>query len=197
MPKKGIMGGTFDPIHHGHLVAAEEVRDFFHLEEVVFVPSARPPHKLNQHISDPIHRHLMCVLATISNPHFIVSSVEIERKGQSYSIETIRYFKKQWGGKTEIFFIAGADAFSQISTWNNSSSLLEVCTFVVTTRPGFMFSSLSDQFRENVKTIEVSALAISSSEIRRRVSRKETIKYLLPEAVEDYIYKNGLYCEVR
>lgn len=189
------MGGTFDPIHHGHLVAAEEVRDYFDLNEVVFVPSARPPHKIGQTISDPRHRFLMCVLATISNPFFSVSSVEIERQGPSYSIDTVQHFRKLWGESTEVFFITGADAFSQISTWNNSSDLLKICTFVAATRPGFPLDPDHDQLINSLKTIEVSALAISSSEIRRRVSQRKTIKYLLPEPVEDYIYKNRLYSE--
>lgn len=190
--KKGIMGGTFDPIHYGHLVTAEEVRDYFDLEEVVFVPSARPPHKIGQEISDPEHRYLMVVLATVTNPYFRVSRVEIERPGPSYSIDTVRYFKSVWGEDTEIFFITGADAFAQISHWNNPTELLSICTFVAASRPGYRLC-LESSLQGKVKVIEVSALAISSSEIRRRVKRGESIKYLLPEAVENYIYKNGLY----
>lgn len=190
--KKGIMGGTFDPIHYGHLVTAEEVRDYFDLEEVVFVPSARPPHKIGQEISDPEHRYLMVVLATVTNPYFRVSRVEIERPGPSYSIDTVRYFKSVWGEDTEIFFITGADAFAQISHWNNPTELLSICTFVAASRPGYRLC-LESALQGRIKVIEVSALAISSSEIRRRVKRGESIKYLLPEAVENYIYKNGLY----
>ncbi|NSW76103.1 MAG: nicotinate-nucleotide adenylyltransferase [Candidatus Atribacteria bacterium] len=186
------MGGTFDPIHYGHLVTAEEVRDYFDLEEVVFVPSARPPHKIGQEISDPEHRYLMVVLATVTNPYFRVSRVEIERPGPSYSIDTVRYFKSVWGEDTEIFFITGADAFAQISHWNNPTELLSICTFVAASRPGYRLC-LESSLQGKVKVIEVSALAISSSEIRRRVKRGESIKYLLPEAVENYIYKNGLY----
>jgi nicotinate-nucleotide adenylyltransferase len=190
--KKGIMGGTFDPIHYGHLVTAEEVRDYFDLEEVVFVPSARPPHKIGQEISDPEHRYLMVVLATVTNPYFRVSRVEIERPGPSYSIDTVRYFKKIWGEDTEIFFITGADAFAQISSWNNPAELLNLCTFVAASRPGYRLR-LEGSLQGKIEVIEVSALAISSSEIRRRVKRGESIKYLLPEAVENYIYKHGLY----
>lgn len=187
------MGGTFDPIHYGHLVTAEEVRDYFGLEEVVFVPSGRPPHKIGQKITDPEHRYLMVVLATVTNPYFSVSRVEIERPGPSYSIDTVRYFKNLWGEDTEIYFITGADAFAQISTWNNPEELLRLCTFVAASRPGYRLTQLEGPFRDRVKIIEVSALAISSSEIRRRVKRGESIKYLLPEAVENYIYKHGLY----
>ncbi|HPT62658.1 MAG TPA: nicotinate-nucleotide adenylyltransferase [Candidatus Atribacteria bacterium] len=187
------MGGTFDPIHHGHLVTAEEVRDYFDLDEVVFVPSARPPHKIGQEVSDPEHRYLMVVLATVTNPYFQVSRAEIERPGPSYSIDTVRYFKDLWGERTEIFFITGADAFSQISSWNNPEELLELCTFVAASRPGYRLLGVEKKYQGRVKTIEVSALAISSSEIRWRVRRGESIKYLVPETVENYIYKNGLY----
>ncbi len=191
--KKGIMGGTFDPIHYGHLVTAEEVRDYFGLEEVVFVPSARPPHKIGQKVSDPEHRYLMVVLATVTNPYFQVSRVEIERPGPSYSIDTVRYFKNLWGEDTEVFFITGADAFSQISSWNNPEELLKLCTFVAASRPGYRLLGVENKYQGRVRTIEVSALAISSSEIRWRVKRGESIKYLVPEAVENYIYKNELY----
>lgn len=193
MPKKkGIMGGTFDPIHYGHLVTAEEVRDYFGLEEVVFVPSARPPHKIGQEVSDPEHRYLMAVLATVTNPYFRVSRVEIERPGPSYSIDTVRYFRSLWGEESEVFFITGADAFAQISSWNNPEELLSLCTFVAASRPGYRLR-FEESLRKRIQVIEVSALAISSSEIRRRVKRGESIKYLLPEAVENYIYKHGLY----
>ena len=191
--KKGIMGGTFDPIHLGHLVTAEEVRDYFHLDEVVFVPSARPPHKVGQVITSPEHRYLMVVLATITNPYFRVSRVELERVGPSYAVDTLRYFREFWGDESEIYFITGADAFAQISRWNNPEELFRLCTFVAATRPGYKMVSMEEKYRQKVKMIEVSALAIASSEIRRRVKKGESIKYLVPEAVENYIKKNGLY----
>jgi nicotinate-nucleotide adenylyltransferase len=191
--KKGIMGGTFDPIHLGHLVTAEEVRDYFHLDEVVFVPSARPPHKVGQVITNPEHRYLMVVLATITNPYFRVSRVELERVGPSYAVDTLRYFREFWGDESEIYFITGADAFAQISSWNNPEELFRLCTFVAATRPGYKMVSMEEKYRQKVKMIEVSALAIASSEIRRRVKKGESIKYLVPEAVENYIKKNGLY----
>jgi len=191
--KKGIMGGTFDPIHLGHLVTAEEVRDYFQLEEVVFVPSARPPHKIGQEITNPEHRYLMVVLATITNPFFRVSRVELERVGPSYAVDTLHFFREMWGNETEIYFITGADAFAQISSWNNPDELFRLCTFVAASRPGYKMVGMKEKYRQRVKMIEVSALAISSSEIRRRVKRGESIKYLVPEAVENYIKKNGIY----
>ena len=191
--KKGIMGGTFDPIHLGHLVTAEEVRDYFPLDEVVFVPSARPPHKVGQVITSPEHRYLMVVLATITNPYFRVSRVELERVGPSYAVDTLRYFREFWGDESEIYFITGADAFAQISSWNNPEELFRLCTFLAATRPGYKMVIMEEKYRQKVKMIEVSALAIASSEIRRRVKKGESIKYLVPEAVENYIKKNGLY----
>ncbi len=191
--KKGIMGGTFDPIHLGHLVTAEAVRDYVQLDEVVVVPSARPPHKVGQVITSPEHRYLMVVLATITNPYFRVSRVELERVGPSYAVDTLRYFREFWGDESEIYFITGADAFAQISSWNNPEELFRLCTFVAATRPGYKMVSMEEKYRQKVKMIEVSALAIASSEIRRRVKKGESIKYLVPEAVENYIKKNGLY----
>ncbi len=193
--KKGIMGGTFDPIHLGHLVTAEEVRDYFQLDEVVFVPSARPPHKIGQVITNPEHRYLMVVLATITNPYFRVSRIELERVGPSYAVDTLRYYREFWGSESEIYFITGADAFAQISSWNNPDELFRLCTFVAATRPGYKMVSMEEKYRQRVKMIEVSALAIASSEIRRRVKKGESIKYLVPEAVENYIKKNGLYVD--
>jgi len=194
--KKGIMGGTFDPIHLGHLVTAEEVRDYFQLDEVVFVPSARPPHKIGQEITNPEHRYLMVVLATITNPFFRVSRIELERVGPSYAVDTLRFFRELWGSGSEIYFITGADAFAQISSWNNPEELFRLCTFVAATRPGYKMVGMEEKYRQRVKMIEVSALAISSSEIRRRVKKGESVKYLVPEAVENYVKKTGLYINV-
>ncbi|MEI6157826.1 MAG: nicotinate-nucleotide adenylyltransferase, partial [Atribacterota bacterium] len=163
MVKKGIMGGTFDPIHLGHLVTAEEVRDYFQLEEVVFVPSARPPHKVGQTITDSEHRYLMAVMATITNPFFQVSRVEMERPGPSYAVDTVRFFREKWGQEIEIYFITGADAFAQIRAWNNPDQLFELSTFVAASRPGYKLVGWEGKYRSRVKTIEVSALAISSS----------------------------------
>ncbi|MCL6478904.1 MAG: nicotinate-nucleotide adenylyltransferase [Peptococcaceae bacterium] len=199
MSKIGIMGGTFDPIHYGHLVAAEGARHHFDLEEVIFVPAARPPHKGKRVISDPVHRLNMTVLATGSNINFEVSDVEIKRQGTSYTIDTVRYFH-QLLPRSDIYFITGADAIMEILTWHRVEELLDLCFFIAATRPGYRLENLSVSLKElpsrcieKITVMEVPALAISSTDIRDRVSKGMPIKYLLPEEVENYIYYNGLY----
>lgn len=196
----GIMGGTFDPIHYGHLVTAEAARVDFGLDKVVFVPSGRPPHKVARVISDARHRFLMTVLAVATNPYFEVSRVEIDRPGYSYAVDTVEQFKLCYGPETELFFITGADAILEILTWKNVPTLLELCRFIAATRPGFGLHEIQDILdklpcngKSKVHLLEVPALAISSTDIRQRVQEERPIKYLLPEAVEQYIYKNKLY----
>jgi len=191
----GIMGGTFNPIHQGHLVAAEVIWDEFKLDEVLFVPSGRPPHKENDEIAPPEHRWMMTVLATATNEHFSASPIEIKRKGESYTYDTILELKKIYGEDTECFFITGADAIAEISTWHKAENLPEVTKFIAASRPGYKLDmeKIHPRFRKCTYLVEVPALAISSTEIRKRIKRGQTIKYLLPEAVEKYIYKNHLY----
>ena len=193
--KLGVMGGTFNPIHHGHLVAAEVIRDEFELDEVLFVPSGKPPHKENDEIAPPEHRWMMTLLATISNEHFSASAIEIERKGESYTRDTLVEFKKIYGERTEIYFITGADAIAEISTWHKTEDLPGLAKFIAASRPGYKldWERIDPRFRKCTYLIEIPALAISSTDIRRRIREGKTIKYLVPEAVEKYIYKNGLY----
>lgn len=193
------MGGTFDPIHYGHLVTAEAARSKFHLGAVVFVPSGRPPHKKDYPVTSSEHRYLMTVVAVVTNQYFDVSRMEIDRAGYSYTIETVKQFHEQFPG-TELYFITGADAVLEILTWKNMTEILEYCHLIAATRPGFELDDLKHNLEEavgdNVKkvhSIEVPALAISSTDIRKRVSQGYPIKYLLPESVEQYILKNGLY----
>jgi len=195
----GLMGGTFDPIHMGHLVTAEEARQQFALDRVVFVPAGYPPHKEKGAVTDPEHRYLMTTLAVMSNPFFTVSRVEIERKEASYTINTVRYFAERLPGR-RLFFITGADAILEILTWKDYRELLELCTFIAVTRPGYPLDQVCDTVApkipgllEKVHFLEIPALAISSTYIRERVSRGLTIKYLTPEPVEQYIHKHGLY----
>ena len=199
----GIMGGTFDPIHYGHLVTAEAARDIFNLDSVVFVPSGRPPHKKDYRVTDAESRYLMTVLAVVGNPHFYVSRVEIDREGQSYSIDTIDAFQKKYPS-TELYFITGADAILEILTWRKVDEIVRKCFFIAATRPGYDLKGLSAEFQrvaevlcDRIHTIEVPALAISSTDIRRRVADGESIKYLVPESVEQHIYKNDLYTGAR
>lgn len=198
--KIAVMGGTFDPIHYGHLVAAETVRHRLGIEKVLFVPTGRPPHKNNRNVEHDEHRYLMTVLATANNPYFNVSRIEIDRPGMTYTIDTIQSLKKICSDETEIFFITGADAINEIMTWKRVGELLRICNFVAVTRPGYDKDSLlrnmtgvENDYRINLTFIEVPALAISSTDIRNRVIAEIPIKYLLPDEVEQYIIKFGLY----
>lgn len=194
-----IMGGTFDPIHYGHLVAAEGARHQFNLQKVIFVPAGRPPHKANKPMTDPVHRLAMTRLAVKSNPYFEVSAIEIERPGPSYTIDTVRWMARIYPD-AEIYFITGADAVLEILTWKNVKELIQICYFIAATRPGYRLDGLQQvlgafprEYLNKIYTMEVPALAISSTDIRRRVSEGRPIKYLLPEPVEEYIYEKGLY----
>lgn len=197
-----IMGGTFDPIHYGHLVTAEAVRHKFGVEKVLFVPTGRPAHKTNRHVTHNEHRYLMTVLATVKNEQFDVSRLEIDRQGITYTIDTINALKKLCRPDVKLYFITGADAIHQIFTWKEPEKLLTQCDFVAVTRPGYKKNTLfeeideiRDKYESKIHYMEVPALAISSSDIRHRVRSGMPIRYLLPEAVEEYIYKYGLYEE--
>lgn len=194
-----LMGGTFDPIHYGHLVVAEEVRQQFALTKVIFIPAGRPPHKINNFISEPIHRVKMTRLAVASNPYFDVSTLEVERKGLSYTIDTVKDIKRLYGAE-KIYFITGADAVMEIITWKEAEQLLSMCTFIAATRPGYDLHQLADTLKllpkavlKNILPLEVPALSISSSDIRKRVKEGKSIKYLLPEAVEEYVLQTRIY----
>jgi nicotinate-nucleotide adenylyltransferase len=199
--KIGILGGTFDPVHLGHLTAAEAVGEAYALERVLFIPAGEPPHKLNQAMTPARHRYCMTGLATLGNPRFDVSPVEIQRKGVSYTIDTLDYFKRQLGPDSEIYFITGADVISEIFTWRSVDALFESCFFVIVTRPGFDFKRLWNQFAglltqsqlARILPLEIPAVEISSTDIRERIRQGRTVKYLLPESVEAYIHKNKLY----
>lgn len=196
----GLMGGTFDPIHYGHLVTAEAARCEFSLDKVIFIPSGHPPHKKDYQVTAAEHRYRMTVLATASNPFFEVSRIEIERAGMSYTIDTVTEFRQLLGPEPELYFITGADAILEILHWKDVDELLKKCRFIAATRPGFPLEKLEDlkpqlplESWDRIHIIEVPALAISSTDIRRRVRARKTIKYLLPEAVEEYIRQEGLY----
>ncbi|MDK2799413.1 MAG: nicotinate-nucleotide adenylyltransferase [Clostridiales bacterium] len=200
MVQVGIMGGTFDPIHYGHLVTAEAVRAKFSLDHVIFVPSGNPPHKIDQKVTDKNHRYLMTLLATATNQYFKVSRDEIDREGYTYTIDTIKNFNIQFSGKAKFYFITGADALNEILTWKDAESLLQMCEFVAATRPGYKYEELfrdieylTINYNSKIHLVEVPSLAISSTDIRERVKSGQPIKYLLPESVENYIYKNSLY----
>lgn len=192
----GIMGGTFDPVHHGHLIAAEEARHAFDMDEVVFVPTGDPWQKEDRRVTPPEERYLMTVIATAPNPRFSVSRLEIEREGPTYTIDTLRAFQDAFGGSSELFFITGADAIMQILSWKDPSDVLALATFVAAKRPGHDLSqlgSLGAEIAERVRVLEIPALAISSTEVRARVADGRPIRYLVPDAVAEYVYKRGLY----
>jgi len=195
----GILGGTFDPIHIGHLMTAEAVRDEYELEKIIFIPAAQPPHKLGQKISPAEDRYLMTVLATCSNPHFEVSDIELRREGPSYSIDTVRELLRTSGGDTEFFFIAGTDIIREIHTWDRIEELLKICPFIAASRPGCRpdvertRSILGDLGVKQIHLLDTPELEISSTDIREKVAAGRSIQYIVPPAVEQYIYKKGLY----
>jgi nicotinate-nucleotide adenylyltransferase len=188
----GVMGGTFDPIHHGHLVAASEVQFWFHLDEVVFVPTGQPWQKPDQKVSPAEDRYLMTVIATASNPGFSVSRVDIDRPGPTYTVDTLRDLRSLRGPEWELYFITGADALEQILSWRNLDELFELAHFVGCTRPGHTLSDAGLP-EGKVTLVEVPALAISSTECRQRVSDGEPIWYLVPDGIVQYITKRQLY----
>ena len=188
----GVMGGTFDPIHHGHLVAASEVQFWFHLDEVVFVPTGQPWQKSDQKVSPAEDRYLMTVIATASNPRFSVSRVDIDRPGPTYTVDTLRDLRSLRGPEWELYFITGADALEQILSWRDLDELFELAHFVGCTRPGHALSDAGLP-EGKVTLVEVPALAISSTECRQRVSDGEPIWYLVPDGIVQYISKRQLY----
>ncbi|QWW20693.1 nicotinate-nucleotide adenylyltransferase [Schaalia sp. 19OD2882] len=187
----GIMGGTFDPIHHGHLVAASEVMDVFHLDEVVFVPTAAQPFKVGREVTPPEHRYLMTVVATASNPRFTVSRVDIDRGGTTYTIDTLSDLRELYPD-ADFYFITGADALAQIVQWKDSDRLFEQAHFIGVTRPGHTLDARGLP-RQSVSLMEVPAMAISSSDCRDRVRKGNPVWYLVPDGVVQYIAKHGLY----
>ncbi|MDQ1487365.1 MAG: nicotinate-nucleotide adenylyltransferase [Actinomycetota bacterium] len=193
----GVMGGTFDPIHHGHLVAASEVASKFDLEQVIFVPTGTPWQKTEHAVSPAEDRYLMTVIATASNPSFSVSRIEIDREGPTYTSDTLKQLRAELsasgGEKPELFFITGADALAQIMTWNNAEKLSELAHFVGCTRPGHRLVDPVGFPEGTVSLVEIPALAISSTECRERVGRNQPIWYLVPDGIVQYISKRGLY----
>jgi nicotinate-nucleotide adenylyltransferase len=185
------MGGTFDPVHHGHLVAASEVADEFGLDEVVFVPTGEPQYKVHRDVTVPEHRYLMTVIATASNPRFTVSRVDIDRPGPTYTVDTLADLER---GRpdTDFYFITGADALGEIAQWKDAERLWGEAHFVGVTRPGHVLQAAGLP-ADNVSLMEVPALAISSTDCRARVRAGRPIWYLVPDGVVQYIAKHGLY----
>jgi nicotinate-nucleotide adenylyltransferase len=186
------MGGTFDPIHHGHLVAASEVADRFGLDEVVFVPTGVPWQKGDVAVSPAEDRYLMTVIATASNPRFHVSRVDIDRPGRTYTVDTLRDLRAEYGPKAQLFFITGADALEMILSWKDTDQMFELAHFVGVTRPGFELSA-AHLPAEAVSLVQVPAMTISSTNCRERVAAGKPVWYLVPDGVVQYIAKRRLY----
>jgi nicotinate-nucleotide adenylyltransferase len=188
------MGGTFDPIHHGHLVAASEVQAWFGLDEVVFVPTGEPWQKSTRTVSPAEDRYLMTVIATASNPRFWVSRVDVDRHGPTYTIDTLRDLRRELPD-AELYFITGADALGDIFTWRDAGELFELAHFVGCTRPGYEMdeSTLTGIPHDRVTIVEIPALAISSTDCRNRTAAGEPVWYLVPDGVVQYIKKYQLY----
>lgn len=214
MKRIGLFGGTFNPIHLGHLRPAEEIRDQLELDRVIFIPSASPPHKRKEGTLPASLRLEMVRLAIADNPRFSLSEVEVERPGTSYSVETIEYFRHEFGPHVRLFFVLGLDAFLEIHTWKDYAGLFRLCNFVVMTRPGFekIFArehlpvELAGDFCYDthekgyahvsgffVYPREITGLDISSTRVRALLQRGRSVKYLLPASVEGFIYQNRLY----
>jgi nicotinate-nucleotide adenylyltransferase len=191
----GVMGGTFDPIHVGHLIAASEALHRFQLDQVLFMPTGHPWQK--QSYSDPEDRYLMTVLGTASNPHFAVSRMEIDRRGPTFTADTMEMLRDFYGGEVTLWFIAGADAASKLGTWKKIARLAELAEVIAVTRPGHRLDLLESRPElPAVSIMEMPGIAISSSDIRRRVATGQPIDYLVPYEVAEYIRKNGLYLGV-
>jgi nicotinate-nucleotide adenylyltransferase len=193
----GVMGGTFDPIHYGHLVTAEEALVQFRLDEVLFVPTGSPWMKADERVSHPEDRYLMTVIATASNPRFEVSRIEVDRAGPTYAVETLRLIHDEQGAGTDLFFITGADAMLEIFHWKEPEELFGLAHFIAATRPGYdiaAFEADASTRHPRVSVMTIPALAISSTDIRARIADGRPIRYLVPEGVKSYVEKAGLYC---
>ncbi|MCX7710090.1 MAG: nicotinate-nucleotide adenylyltransferase [Clostridia bacterium] len=196
----GILGGTFDPVHYGHLITAETVREAFQLDKVLFIPSGQPPHKDNSRVLPAEHRFHILKAAAGSNPFFEVSRIEIEREGYTFTVDTLSQLRNVYNPHTKIFFIIGADVVPDLVTWRNFQKVFTLCEFIAVFRPGSNKNAFSDEihrleteYMAKIHTAEVPLIDISSTEIRSRAKEGKTIKYLVPECVEEYIKTHGIY----
>jgi nicotinate-nucleotide adenylyltransferase len=198
MRRVAVFGGTFDPVHHGHLVAAEEVRHALALDEVLFVPAAVPPHKLGDSMAQARHRVAMLELALAGNPHFALSRVDLDRPGPHFTVDMLALVAEALGVDTELYFLMGADSLRDLPTWRDPAGILRQARLVVVERPGYLpdltaLSALLPELPERLTLVPIPAMGIASSDIERRVGEGRPIRYQVPAAVEAYIYANGLY----
>lgn len=188
MQRIGILGGTFNPVHIGHLILGEEAVWKLKLDRLIYIPSYVPPHK-DVDIASPEDRFNMVDIAIEDNPHFEVSRVEIDNKGTSYSVNTLRELKKNFGEKATLFFITGSDSLRELFSWKDVDEIFKLSNFVVAQRPGYPV----EEVPENIQTVVITPIEISSSEVRRRIKEARSIRYLVPDRVRNYIYKKKLY----
>lgn len=191
--KIAIMGGTFNPIHYAHLLSAEQVRDGLGYDRILFIPSARPPHRDSQGIIHPEHRYQMTLLATADNPCFEVSRIELDRTGPSYAIQTIKELQMFYGERSELTWIIGADSLIEFKIWKGFDELLDICHFIATTRPNYSLDDVPPDLRERVQFFSITGVDISATEIRERLRLGHSIRYLLPQPVVEYIECHQLY----
>ncbi len=196
----GILGGTFNPIHCGHLIIAESVRESFALERVLLIPSGLPPHKRDSEVIDPEQRYEMVRRAVSSNPFFEASRVEIDTVGYTYTVNTLQTLKKVYGDETALYFIIGADVIPELTSWKEFRTVFGLCEFIAVKRPGTWEKSaeetverLKSEYAARINLADAPLIHLSSSEIRERCSRGKSIKYLVAEGVEEYIINEGLY----
>jgi len=192
-PGIGLFGGTFDPIHIGHLITAEEVRDLFGLDEIVFTPSNRSPHKPDRPMASARDRYEMVALATKSNPYFSVDDIELVRGGTSYTVDTVREFRERRGDEVSLHLVIGADLMLDLESWKDPDQLLALVTIIVMSRPGYDLRQVPEPFRGRFEVARVSHIDISSTMIRQRVLEGRSVRYLVPDAVEAYISAKELY----
>ena len=185
----GILGGTFNPIHVGHLVLAEEAREKLNLDKVIFVPAYIPPHKKDDELADPNDRFKMVELALRGNSDFEVSAFEIDAKTTSYSVETLKAFKKKYGEEAKLFFITGADSLGEIYSWKEVDQIFKLSKFIVANRPGYDMANVPN----GIDVVTITSLEISSSLIRKKIGEGKSIRYLVPEPVREYIIARRLY----
>ena len=189
-----VMGGTFNPIHYAHLISAEQVRAGLDYDKILFIPSARPPHKVaDANIIEPEHRYKMVLLAITENPHFEVSRIELERAGPSYTIETLKALKEGYGETTELAWIIGADSLIEYKVWRDFDEVLAQCVMIATTRPNYDLNRVPLEIRKRVTTFPITGIDISATTIRERVRKGLSIRYLVPEEVQTYIDRHQLY----
>ncbi|MFQ5854031.1 MAG: nicotinate-nucleotide adenylyltransferase [Anaerolineae bacterium] len=194
----GVLGGTFDPPHIGHLVAAEEARVQLDLERVVFVPAGSPPHKLDEPVTSVVHRVEMITLAVASNPYFFVSLIDVERPGPSYSFEMVQRLRDQWNSDTEIYFIIGMDMLSDLPNWHEPRQVVGLCRLAVVNRPGYDadmedLEAIIPGISQKVDHVSMPLLEVSSTDLRERAHRGQVIRYYVPAEVEAYIRAHRLY----